>query len=143
MFSPNGYDFNGWKQASGLDTGSTYSNSRPTGTKVFVRPNKYEAGRAHITVINWDLSNTASIDLSGTGLVVGQSFEIRDAQNYFATPLVTGVYDGNPVTVTLPGTGSPVTPIIGANDPQNFGAFSLVLPVHTSAEFNAFVLLPR
>ena len=140
LLSPNGYDFNGWKQATGLDANSTYSASRPTGVKVFLRPNKYEAGRAHITVINWDLNDTASLDLSGTGLTVGQAFEIRDAQNYFGTPLVTGVYAGNPVTVALPGTGSAVTPIIGAGDPQNVG---LVLPVHTSEEFNAFVLLPR
>ncbi|MDQ3256619.1 MAG: hypothetical protein M3R15_22475, partial [Acidobacteriota bacterium] len=94
-----------------------------------------------ITVINWENLDTVTISLANTGLAVGQQFEIRDAQNYFGAPLVTGFYDGNPVTVTLPGTDSPVTPVIGANDPINVG--SLVLPVHTSKEFNAFVLLPR
>ncbi len=139
MYAPKAQEFAGWKTATRLDTNSTYSGLRPTGTEVFVRPNKYEAGRAHVTVFNWDLANTASINLSTTGMSNGQSFEIRDVQNYFGTPIHTGIYDGKPVTVTLPGTGSPVTPLLGATDPRNVG---MVLPVHTSKEFNAFVVLP-
>ncbi len=30
----------------------------PTGVKVFIEPNLYEAGRANITVFNWNLSPT-------------------------------------------------------------------------------------
>ena len=33
---------------------NTYTTTRPTGTRVFVRPNQYEAGRANIAVYNWD-----------------------------------------------------------------------------------------
>ncbi len=33
-----------------------YGSTRPTGVKVFVRPNAYEAGRANIVVYNWDLA---------------------------------------------------------------------------------------
>ena len=36
------------------------STSRPPGTKVFVRPNRYEAGRANITVYNWNLADTVA-----------------------------------------------------------------------------------
>lgn len=140
ILSSQHHSFAGWKQATGLDSGSTATTARPTGMKVAVRPNRYEPGRAHITVVNWDLANTASVDLSGAGLAVGRQFEIRDAQNYFGPPLVTGTYQGSPVTVPLPGTGSPVSPVIGADDPRNVG---LVLPVHTPKEFNSFVLLPR
>ena len=32
---------------------NTYYSTRPTGVKVFVRPNAYEAGRANITIFNW------------------------------------------------------------------------------------------
>ncbi|MDQ3258803.1 MAG: hypothetical protein M3R15_33880 [Acidobacteriota bacterium] len=129
-----------FKSATGLDTDSTHSATRPTGTEVFVRPNKYEQGRAHVTVFNWGLANTASINLSTSGLVNGQSFEIRDAQDFFGTPIHKGVYDGKPITLNLPDKQSPVTPVLGATDPAN--AEYLVLPVHTGKEFNAFVVLP-
>jgi hypothetical protein len=137
------YDFAGWKQATSLDTNSTYSASRPTGVEVFLRPNKYEQGRANITIFNWDLAATANVNLSTTNLVNGQQYEIRDAQNFFGTPVLSGTYSSSSpiVSLTLPGAGSPVTLIRGATDPANAGY--LVLPVHTSKEFNAFVLLPR
>src|SRR5262249_53038353 len=33
---------------------NSYFSARPTGTKVFVRKNQYEPGRANVTVYNWD-----------------------------------------------------------------------------------------
>ncbi|MBA3714945.1 MAG: hypothetical protein H0W76_21200 [Pyrinomonadaceae bacterium] len=137
-YSPNPLNFSGWKQATGLDSNSTFTAARPTGMKVFVRPNRYEAGRAHITVINWDNLNTVTVSLANTGLAVGQQFEIRDAQNYFGAPVLTGTYNG--ASVVLPLNLTAVSPILGAGLPINAG---MVPPVHTPKEFNAFVVLPR
>ncbi len=64
---------------------NTFYSSRPTGAKVFIRPNQYEAGRAHITVFNWDALPSVSVDLSSI-LSVGQAFEIRNGQNILGAP---------------------------------------------------------
>jgi hypothetical protein len=109
----------------------TYLTARPTGLRVFVRPNKYEPGvRGHITVFNWDKLATVPVDLSAAGLPVGASFEIRDAQNYFGAPVATGKYAGGPVNVPM--TGLTVAPPVG-NAP--------IVPAHTAPEFGAFVLV--
>src|SRR5918993_2788095 len=56
-----------------------YHSSTPTQNAVFVRPNQFEAGRAHIAIYNWQRLGSVVVDLSGAGLAAGQSFEIRDA----------------------------------------------------------------
>lgn len=109
---------------------NTYLAGRPTsGSTVFVRPNAHEPGRAHVTVYNWAKTATASVNLSAAGLANGTSFEIRDAQNYFAAPVFTGTYTG--AAVTLPMTG------LASAKPVRFAA-----PAHTTAEFGAFVIVP-
>ena len=101
--------------------------TRPTGTNVLVRRNTYEAGRGHVAVFNWGLASTASVDLSSI-LAVGAPYEVRNAQNFFAPPVASGVYAGG--TVALPMTGlTPATPIGGS-----------VTPPATGPEFNAFVV---
>src|ERR1041385_2539645 len=114
---------------SGVDSGSPVSGSYPSGVKVLVRPNKYERGRAHIIVLNWDKNTTANVDLSGSGLSGGQSFEIRDAQNFYGGPIASGTYNGG--SITLPMNLTSVSPIINYSTPP-----------HSSAEFGIFVLLP-
>ena len=104
--------------------------TRPTGTDVFVRPNKYEAGRGHVAVFNWGLAPSVNVDVSGI-LAVGAPYEVRNAQDYFGPPVVSGVYAGG--TITLPMSGlSVATPIGGA-----------VMPPPTGPEFNSFVVLTR
>jgi hypothetical protein len=106
---------------------NTYDSSRPTGVKVFVRPNQYEPGRANVTVFNWDLENAVIVDLSSV-LSLGAEFEVRNAQDFFGAPVVTGVYDGKPVS--LPMTGLSVAQPVGWNAPPPSGP-----------EFNVFVVL--
>ncbi len=110
-----------------LFTANTYLPSRPTGKVVFVRPNAYEFGRANITVYNWDLSNSVSVNLSSV-LTVGAVYEIRNAVDYFGTRVASGVFDGNSVQIPLVGLG--VTPPVG-----------LLAPLPSGPEFNAFVVL--
>jgi hypothetical protein len=108
--------------------GNTFTTSRPTGVQVFVRPNSFESGRANIAVYNWALAATTSVNLSAF-LSPGTAFEIRNAQDFFGAPVLSGVYAG----------GNVVIPI---------GALSVAAPVGFSApspsgpEFNAFVVLP-
>jgi len=110
--------------------GNTYHAERPKGTWVSVRPNRYETGRAHIAVYNWDGQPSVEVDLSGRGLKSGDRFEIRDAQNYFGPPVLTGTYRGAPVSIPMTGTA------IAA--PVGTVAFP---PRHSSPEFGAFVLV--
>lgn len=132
------HNFAAWQRTSRLDEDSRFTTGRPTGTRVFLRPNKYEPGRAHITVYNWNNANSLNIDIGASGLNFGQRYEVKDVQNYFGPPVATGTFNGSPVRVPLNLTE--VTPINGAGHPGNE---SMRLPVHTAREFNVFVVVPR
>jgi hypothetical protein len=105
---------------------NTYLSSRPTGVKVFVRPNAYEPGRGSITIYNWDLGSTVPVDLGGL-LSSGSYFEVRNAQNPFGAPVLTGTYAGSPVAFPMTGL-TPATPI------------GVAAPLPTGPEFNVFIL---
>jgi hypothetical protein len=128
-YEDRNYPFANWKSLTGLDAGSTFTTGRPTGTEVFVLPNKYEPGRAHIAVYNWGLQNTVAANVSSV-LQSGDRFEVRDAENYFGAPVLTGTYNGS--AINLPMNLTAIAQPSGA---------ARVAPVHTGKEFNAFVLI--
>jgi hypothetical protein len=107
---------------------NTYITTRPSTARVAVRPNGYKAGRGNIVVYNWGLQSSVSVDLSGV-LSPGASYEIRNAQNFFGSPVSTGIYYGTPVSIPMAGS-------VAAS--VAFGA-----PAPTGPEFNAFVVLKR
>jgi hypothetical protein len=114
-----------------LPDGNTAHTDPPAGVVVRLRPNRYEPGRAHIVVYNWDARPFVPASLAGSGLLPGDRFEIRDAQNFYDAPLLTGTYQpGRPVE--LPMSKRPVALPVGtvAN-----------LPSHTAPDFGVFVLL--
>ncbi|MFN3323325.1 MAG: malectin domain-containing carbohydrate-binding protein [Bryobacteraceae bacterium] len=117
-------------QALGIERNSRFTPGRPTGVWSFVRPNKYEKGRANVVVYNWDMRSSISVDI-GDLLSVGQRYEIRDAQNYFASPVASGTYQGGPIPLPLSRT-TVATPV--GSVPR--------MPVHTGPEFGVFVILP-
>jgi hypothetical protein len=94
-------DWDGWKKATGFDADSTFTKDQPTGVWQYVRPNKYEKGRAHIAVYNWDKKDAVDIDLSKSGLAVGDAYEIRDLQNFHGKAVVEGKYDGKAVSIPM------------------------------------------
>jgi PKD repeat protein len=104
-----------------------YHATKPTGTFVYVRPNGYEVGRANITIFNWDRNASVAVDVSGV-LTVGSSYEVRNAQDFFGPPVLSGVYPGG--SLTLPMTGLTVAAPIGA-----------AAPAPTGPDFNVFVVL--
>lgn len=124
-------DFAGWQGATGFDRGGGWNvvgAGGAGGVRVFVRPNLYEPGRAHIVVYNWDRTASADADVSGV-LQRGAKYEVRSAQNFFAAPVLAGVYDGKPLR--LPLTPRKIARPIGAS----------LDPPQTAPEFNVFVLL--
>ncbi len=130
-YAAKGCSFSSWKAATGKDGHSTYSSAAPSGVWVFVRPNKYEAGRGHIVVYNWDRRSAVDADVSGV-LKIGAEYEVRDAQNFFGPPVAAGTFHGG--TIAVPMTSTAKARPVG-NVP--------VIPEHTGIRFGAFVILPR
>ena len=121
--------FDRWRQLTGFDSHSKLlSTRRSFETRIFIRPNKYEPGRAHIIVYNWDLGKQTAVDVSAV-LSPGAEFEIRDAQNYFGSPVVQGTYVGQPIVVPL--NLSRMSKPVGNVER---------VPRHTAPEFAVFVL---
>jgi hypothetical protein len=100
-----------------------------SGTATFVRPNRYQHGRANIVIYNWDRLDKVPVDLRGV-LSSGDSYEVRNAADFFAPPVAKGVFDGR--QVELPMEGLTVARPMGGLKP----------PPPTGRTFNAFVLLP-
>jgi hypothetical protein len=105
------------------------TKERPTGTIVAVRPNRYEKGRAHVVVLNWDRKPFVDVDL-GPLFAPGTAFEVRNAQDFGGEPVVKSVFTGGPIRLPMNGL-SVVRPI---------GSTRAVPP--TDPEFAAFVVLP-
>ncbi|MGH9900681.1 MAG: SBBP repeat-containing protein [Pyrinomonadaceae bacterium] len=130
------YNWSQWR-AQGKDANGTYISNpnvnlttRLTGVDLFVIPNRYEAGRAHVVAYNWDRRASIDVNLSQV-LQPGQQFEIRNVQNYFGTPVVSGTYGGG--TVTVPMTGLTVADPVGPR----------TAPQATGPEYNVFVVIKR
>lgn len=135
-FSYNGSDllqFSEWKANSGFDSNVADLGSTPpsdpnayfytqttAASKVFVDPNAYEPGRANIIIYNWALSDLIDVDLSGTGLISGQTYVVKDAQNYFGAPILNGIYNSASPRVTIP--------LIGLSAGQPIGNITPPLP---------------
>lgn len=126
-------DFASWQSITGFDTHSTFTPSLPIEPKIVVRPNKYEPGRGHIIVYNWDLQDTVSVDVSSI-LDIGDAYQVQDAQNFFDEPVASGIYDGSPLV--LPMNLTKKTELFG--DVWHFDRHEQ----HTAPEFAVFVLLP-
>jgi hypothetical protein len=89
-----------WVKGSRLDAHSQYESGRPHGAQVFVRPNAFEPGRASVIVYNWDRSPAVDVDLSAIA-PRGTRFTVRDVQDYFGAPLLSGTADGRPVRLPI------------------------------------------
>jgi hypothetical protein len=109
---------------------NVYLDAPPAANHVVLRPNRFEPGRAHVIVYNWEGADSVSVDLTDV-VPTGTDFELRNVQSYFEAPVVSGTYDGGAVTVPL--TGLDVAVPIG--DPDAIPAEQ-----RTGSDFNVFVL---
>jgi hypothetical protein len=123
-------DFAAWQERIGSDRDSAVHPEPPSGTRVFVRPNRYQPGRAHIAVFNWDRRDAVEADLSQV-LAPGRKFEIRYAQDYFGAPALRGKCVGKPVRIPM--RAHPPAPPIG-RVPSPL--------VTTGPVFDVFVVVP-
>jgi hypothetical protein len=130
MVGTNVMNFSNWQSGTGFDANSTCQIGTLTGTQVFVRTNRYEAGRANIIVYNWGMVKRATVDVSSV-LQPGTPYEVRNAQDFFAPPLLSGVFDGQPL----------ILPVVKFTVAVPNG--SMITPPPTGPAFNVFVLLQR
>jgi hypothetical protein len=105
--------------------------SLPTSTKVVVRKVLPEVGRANVVVYNWGGDASVSVDLSGI-MPTGASYEIRNVQDLFGAPVVSGTYGGGAVTL----------PIRAVQPPVPVG-FSTSRSPSTGTVFSAYVVTIR
>jgi parallel beta-helix repeat protein len=104
---------------------------RPPLNRVFVRPNRYERGRATVIVYNLSGRKEVEVDLSRV-LRHGETYEVRDAQNFYGRPAVSGTFSGGPVRLPMTGGTVPDPVTLHPEFPP---------PVHTEQGFGVFVVL--
>jgi len=122
-------NFSGWQTATGFDANSTCRPENMSGTQIFIRTNRYAAGRANIIVYNWDTLTNVAVDVSSV-LAPGATYEVRNAEDFFGPPMLSGRFNGQPLT--LPMRGLTVAVPNGAMN----------TPPPTGPAFNVFVVLP-
>ena len=105
-------------------------NGLPTATKVIIQPSPYEPGRANVVVYNWEGNSSVSLDLANI-VPPGATFEIRNVQDYFGSPVVSGTY-----------TGPVLLPIRAVTPPAPIGLSSARSP-STGTVFSAYVVSIR
>lgn len=96
-----GLSWNSWLVDTGFDKNSLYQNGMPTSNEVIIRPNKYEKGRAHLIVYNWE--NKSSIDIDPSYITpVGESIYIYDVENIPMGPIkYIKEYKGGIITIDI------------------------------------------
>jgi hypothetical protein len=127
-FGSTNYSFGDWKNLTGYDSSSSCSTGSLHGTKIFVRPNRYEPGRANIVIYNWDNLGTVTVNVRDV-VPTGASYEVRNAQDFFSEPVLRGTFNGEPLQLPMNGL-STARPMAG-----------LRIPPPTGPTFNVFVLL--
>jgi hypothetical protein len=75
---------------------------RPQGVRVILRPNRYDPGRAHLVVLDWQKKSEVEADLSGF-LKVGESYRLMDPRDVFGKPVQAGTADGSSIRVRMAG----------------------------------------
>lgn len=126
-YDARAYDWTGWRRATGLGARDQVETTRPSVTRVFVRPNRYEAGRAHIVVYNWGGQPEVAVNVTGV-LRLGDRYEVRNVQALFGPPVASGVYRGAPISIPMTGVSAP-TPLgrLTRTPPRTGPAFDVFL----------------
>jgi uncharacterized protein YjdB len=109
-------------------TGNTELSASATGAvRVFVRPNRYEPGRANVIVYNPSGQGSVTVDLSAV-VPPGVRYEVRNVQDLFGAPVASGT-----------GGGAISLPMSGVRPPTPVGMSSSPAPT-TGPYFNVFVV---
>jgi len=122
------YPFAGWQAATGLGATDHATPGQPAQPQVFVRPNLYEPGRAHVVIYNWSGQPTVLVNLSNV-VRAGNYYEVRNVQDVFGSPVVSGIYGGGSTAIPMTGV-TPPAPIGGSPNP----------PIKTGPSFDVFLV---
>jgi hypothetical protein len=76
--------------------------ARPTGAKIILRPNKYDADRANLAIYNWGKRSLVPVT-AGSFLKKGEAYRLMDPRNFFGKPIATGIYDGKALPAPVGG----------------------------------------
>ena len=88
---------------------NTLATSQPsTGNKVFVDANDIDPRRGRVVIYNYANANSVNVNL-GSILKNGEAYRIHSVMGLFQAPLVTGVYNGDLVSIPM-GTIDPPQP---------------------------------
>jgi hypothetical protein len=79
----------------------------PSKTRILVRPNPYEAGRAHVVVYNWGKQDSVAVNVSGV-LASGDRYAVRNVQDLFGKAVASGTVSGTTITIPMGGVAPPV-----------------------------------
>lgn len=108
----------------------------PSGTRIFVNPNRYDAGRARVAIYNFDQASVVEVDLSGV-LLRGEQYAVHSVFDLWGAPVVEGVYDELPVAFPM-GSVAPPQPnglpdgIADDDDPE--GVFGVFIVTHAGCQ---------
>lgn len=122
-----GLKWSSWRAETGFDSHSLVHSGGPK-PRVFLRVNRYEPGRANITVCNWDRRPNVTVGLQ-TVLDIGDDYEIHNVFDFYGDPVRRGRYDGRLITL----------PMQGRLAAKPLGEFSST-PLGTDARFGVFVV---
>lgn len=110
-----GYNSFAQWQATGYDPHGSQVNP-PTLPEITYDPNLYEAGRCHITVVNWAKSPGVDLDFSKCGLSSRDVYNLWEVQDLGGPPIYSGQYAGGTIRVDMTETG--YAPPAGSLTPQ-------------------------
>jgi hypothetical protein len=125
-----------WKAQTSFDQTGEWTSDGPHGVWTVIRPNRYEPGRGHVIVYNWDRADSVEVDLSEV-LREGAEYELRDVQDFHGEPLAAGLYEGGSVTLPLPETASAAQPVGLSAPPAHSGPVFWVLVALSAPELPA------
>lgn len=120
-----------------IGSGNTFTNdgSRPgSGIEVYIVPNKFEPGRCHVTIYNWDHANTVNVNLATGGVRVGDDYAVYWWPNLVTrVACLTGTYAGG--NVAFPMTAG----VLGAMPNPTWDA-AFQPPTTVLPEFSVFIV---
>lgn len=128
IFNENKINFDEWQRKMKFDSASSNALQVNLNPRIFINLNKYDNSRADVTIYNHNKSKNVSLDLNNF-LTRGETFEIRNAQDYFGQPVLSGTYNGLPLQISLKSKN--VTAPIGKTE---------MTPPHTEEDFAVFVV---
>jgi hypothetical protein len=108
---------------------NTYLTEPPDTEHVIVRPNRYEPGRAYVTVYNWPRRQWIDVDLRGV-MQTGARYEVRNVQTFWDSPVGGGTYNGGGVRLLMDSTKVSLPTGLDSGPPS------------TAPEFQTLVIAP-